>query len=86
MLAELAYFFRLLVEGRQRNEAHWLLNAGERRGHPRGEFPPLNPHSEAKMDPNFMMKVVGDHAPARGLPVKHPRMHQTRTVDYAIKQ
>ncbi len=31
-----------------------------------------------------MMKVVGDHAPARGLPVKHPLMHRTRTVDYAV--
>ena len=48
------------------------------------EFPPLNPAAEAKMDPNFMMKVVGDHAPARGLPVKHPLMHRTRTVDYAV--
>ena len=27
---------------------------------------------------------VGDHAPARGLPVKHPLMHRTRTVDYAV--
>jgi len=27
---------------------------------------------------------VGDHAPVRGLPVKHPLMHRTRTVDYAI--
>ena len=32
------------------------------------EFPPLDPAAEAKMDPTFMMKVVGDHAPARGLP------------------
>ena len=48
------------------------------------EFAPLDPAVEAKMDPNFMMKVVGDHAPARGLPVKHPLMHRTRTVDYAI--
>jgi mannose-6-phosphate isomerase-like protein (cupin superfamily) len=48
------------------------------------EFPPLNPAVEAKMDPNLMMKVVGDHAPARGLPVKHPLMHRTRTVDYAV--
>ena len=36
------------------------------------------------MAPDFMMKVVGDHAPAHGLPVKHPLMHRTRTVDYAI--
>ena len=48
------------------------------------EFPPLDPAAEAKMDPNLMMKVVGDHAPARGLPVKHPLMHRTRTLDYAI--
>jgi mannose-6-phosphate isomerase-like protein (cupin superfamily) len=48
------------------------------------EFPPLEPAAEAKMDPNFMMKVVGDHAPAKGLPVKHPLMHRTRTIDYAV--
>ena len=48
------------------------------------QFPPLNPAAEAKMEPNLMMKVVGDHAPARGLPVKHPMMHRTRTVDYAV--
>lgn len=48
------------------------------------EFPPLDPAIEAKMDPNLMMKVVGDHAPKRGLPVKHPLMHRTRTVDYAV--
>jgi mannose-6-phosphate isomerase-like protein (cupin superfamily) len=48
------------------------------------EFPPLDPDAETKMAPNFMMKVVGDRAPARGLPVKHPLMHRTRTVDYAI--
>ena len=48
------------------------------------EFPPIDPAAEAKMDSNFMMKVVGDHAPAKGLPVKHPLMHRTRTVDYAV--
>ena len=48
------------------------------------EFPPLSSDAESKMDPNLMMKVVGDHAPARGLAVKHPLMHRTRTVDYAI--
>ena len=48
------------------------------------EFPPLDPAAEAKMAPDLMMKVVGDHAPARGLPVKHPLMHRTRTLDYAI--
>jgi naringenin degradation protein FdeH len=48
------------------------------------EFPPLDPAAEAKMDPNFMMKVIGDRAPPRGLPVRHPLMHRTRTVDYAV--
>ena len=36
------------------------------------------------MDPNFMMKIIGDRAPRRGLPVRHPLMHRTRTVDYAV--
>jgi mannose-6-phosphate isomerase-like protein (cupin superfamily) len=31
-----------------------------------------------------MMKVAGPDAPKRGLPPKHPMMHRTRTVDYAI--
>jgi mannose-6-phosphate isomerase-like protein (cupin superfamily) len=48
------------------------------------EFPPLDPAEEAKMDPNFMMKVIGERAPARGLPVRHPLMHRTRTIDYAV--
>jgi mannose-6-phosphate isomerase-like protein (cupin superfamily) len=48
------------------------------------EFRPLDPAVEAKMDPNLIMKVVGDHAPARGLPVTHPLMHRTRTLDYAV--
>jgi len=48
------------------------------------EFPPVNAAAIAKMDPNFMMKVVGDHAPARGVPVSNPLMHRTRTLDYAI--
>ncbi len=48
------------------------------------EFPPINEAAVAKMDPNFMMKVVGDHAPARGVPVSNPLMHRTRTLDYAI--
>ena len=38
----------------------------------------------AKMDINLMMKVVGDHAPKKGLPPRHPMMHRTRSLDYAI--
>jgi mannose-6-phosphate isomerase-like protein (cupin superfamily) len=48
------------------------------------EFPPLDAATEAKMDPNFLMKAVGDRAPARGVPVTHPLMHRTRSVDYAV--
>ena len=48
------------------------------------EFPPLDPAEEAKLDPNFMMKIIGERAPARGRPVRHPLMHRTRTVDYAV--
>ncbi|MFZ0423052.1 MAG: cupin domain-containing protein [Xanthobacteraceae bacterium] len=48
------------------------------------EFPPLKPGEEAKLPPDLMMKLVGDHAPTRGVPVSHPLMHRTRTVDYAI--
>jgi mannose-6-phosphate isomerase-like protein (cupin superfamily) len=48
------------------------------------EFPPLDPATEAKMDRDFLMNLVGDQAPARGVPVKHPLMHRTRSVDYAV--
>jgi mannose-6-phosphate isomerase-like protein (cupin superfamily) len=48
------------------------------------EIPPLKPGEEEKLAPDLMMKIVGDHAPARGVPVSHPLMHRTRTVDYAI--
>jgi mannose-6-phosphate isomerase-like protein (cupin superfamily) len=48
------------------------------------EFPPLDPATEAKMEPGFLMKAVGPMAPARGRPVTHPLMHRTRSVDYAV--
>jgi mannose-6-phosphate isomerase-like protein (cupin superfamily) len=35
-------------------------------------------------DPNFMMKIVGADAPAKGLPPRHPMMHRTRSLDYAV--
>jgi mannose-6-phosphate isomerase-like protein (cupin superfamily) len=47
------------------------------------DFPPIKPEVE-KMDINTMMKVVGDHAPAKGVPPRHPMMHRTRSLDYAI--
>ena len=48
------------------------------------EFPPLDPATEAKMEPGFLMRAVGPVAPARGRPVIHPLMHRTRSVDYAV--
>jgi mannose-6-phosphate isomerase-like protein (cupin superfamily) len=48
------------------------------------EFPPLDAATEAKMDPEFLMKTVGDKAPARGVKVTHPLMHRTRSLDYAV--
>src|SRR5213082_2157897 len=47
------------------------------------EFPPLDATTEAKMEPNFVQKLVGDRAP-KGRPVTHPLMHRTRSVDYAV--
>ena len=48
------------------------------------EFPPLDAATEAKMDPEFLMKTVGDKAPTRGVKVTHPLMHRTRSLDYAV--
>jgi mannose-6-phosphate isomerase-like protein (cupin superfamily) len=48
------------------------------------EFPPLDAATEAKMEPNYLMKAVGAVAPKRGVAVTHPLMHRTRSVDYAV--
>src|SRR5258708_27555418 len=47
------------------------------------DFVPSTPKIES-MDINTMMKVVGEHAPKKGLPPRHPMMHRTRSLDYAI--
>ena len=47
------------------------------------DFAP-EPEAVARMDRNTMMKIVGANAPAKGLPPRHPMMHRTRTLDYAI--
>jgi len=39
---------------------------------------------EQPTDMNHMMKIVGPEAPKKGLPPRHPMMHRTRTLDYAI--
>src|ERR1700722_18018964 len=48
------------------------------------ELPPLDAATEARMEPGFLMKAVGPVAPAKGVPVTHPLMHRTRSVDYAV--
>jgi mannose-6-phosphate isomerase-like protein (cupin superfamily) len=47
------------------------------------DFPPITSAIE-KLDPDQMQSEVGPHAPKRGLPPRHPLMHRTRTIDYAI--
>jgi mannose-6-phosphate isomerase-like protein (cupin superfamily) len=47
------------------------------------EFAPLDPATEAKLPPEMIMKGV-NHPPEKGILVKHPMMHRTRTLDYAV--
>jgi mannose-6-phosphate isomerase-like protein (cupin superfamily) len=47
------------------------------------DFPPISPEVE-KLPAGHMQGELADHAPKRGLPPRHPLMHRTRTVDYAI--
>ncbi len=35
-------------------------------------------------DVNAMMKIIGADAPNKGLPPRHPGMHRTRSLDYAV--
>jgi mannose-6-phosphate isomerase-like protein (cupin superfamily) len=48
------------------------------------EFPPLDAAAEAKMEPGFLHKSLGEKTPTRGVPVSHPLMHRTRSLDYAV--
>lgn len=47
------------------------------------DYPPQAPEVEA-MDLNTRMKELTHEAPIKGLPPRHPFMHRTRSVDYAI--
>lgn len=47
------------------------------------EFAPLDAETEAKMPPDMIMRGI-THAPAKGVPVTHPLMHRTRSLDYAV--
>jgi mannose-6-phosphate isomerase-like protein (cupin superfamily) len=47
------------------------------------EFAPLDKATEAKMPSDMLMKGIAN-APAKGIPVTHPLMHRTRSLDYAV--
>jgi mannose-6-phosphate isomerase-like protein (cupin superfamily) len=47
------------------------------------DIPPTPPEVE-KLPSDYLHKQIGDHAPKKGLPPRHPLMHRTRTIDYAI--
>ena len=47
------------------------------------DFPPITPETE-RLDPGHTQSELADHAPKRGRPPRHPLMHRTRTLDYAI--
>ena len=47
------------------------------------DFHPM-PAEVATLDPNYQQQIIGDHEPSKGRPPRHPLMHRTRSVDYAI--
>jgi len=47
------------------------------------EFAPLDAAAEAKLPPEMIAKGI-TNAPARGIAVRHPLMHRTRSLDYAV--
>jgi mannose-6-phosphate isomerase-like protein (cupin superfamily) len=47
------------------------------------EFAPLDAAAEAKLPPQMIQKGI-TNSPARGIPVTHPLMHRTRSLDYAV--
>lgn len=47
------------------------------------DFPPTTPEMEA-LDVTYQQRHIGEVSPKRGLPPRHPFMHRTRSVDYAL--
>ncbi len=47
------------------------------------DVPPTPPEVE-KLDVGYQQHIIGDSAPKKGLPPRHPLMHRTRTIDYVI--
>ena len=48
------------------------------------DYPPTTAEQEAKLDASQRQHEIGSDAPKRGLPPRHPFMHRTRSLDYAI--
>jgi mannose-6-phosphate isomerase-like protein (cupin superfamily) len=47
------------------------------------EFPPDAGETKG-LDNDYLHKQIGSDAPKKGRPPRHPLMHRTRTIDYAI--
>ena len=47
------------------------------------DIPPTPPEIET-LEKDYLHKQIGAHAPRKGLPPRHPLMHRTLTIDYAI--
>jgi mannose-6-phosphate isomerase-like protein (cupin superfamily) len=47
------------------------------------DIPPTTPEID-KLPVDFLHQQIGDHAPKKGVPPRHPLMHRTLTIDYAI--
>jgi mannose-6-phosphate isomerase-like protein (cupin superfamily) len=45
---------------------------------------PPTPREIETLEKDYLHKQIGDHAPKKGLPPRHPLMHRTLTIDYAI--
>ncbi len=48
------------------------------------DYPPTTPEEEARLDVAQRQHEIGKDAPKRGLPPRHPFMHRTRSLDYAL--
>jgi len=45
----------------------------------------FHPVDESKLPRDYMTRTMGaDHAPSKGWPPRHPSMHRTRSIDYAV--
>jgi mannose-6-phosphate isomerase-like protein (cupin superfamily) len=47
------------------------------------DYPPATPESE-QLDPSHRLSELASEPSIKGLPPRHPFMHRTRTIDYAI--